>query len=138
MKKKMQNVSFNSLDDFFDFLPPDEQKIVQLLRQTVLDCLPRAKEKLSFNVPFYAVNKTICFIWPGSVWWGSKQSIYGVQFGFVQGHKLTNIDQHFRAGQRKQVILKTYQNIQEIDTEILRAMLYEAYLIDQAAINPRV
>jgi hypothetical protein len=138
MKKKMQNVSFSSLDDFYDFLPPNEQKIVHLLRQTVLDCLPNAKEKLSFNVPFFAVNKTICFIWPGSVWWGSRQTIFGVQFGFVQGHKMTNADQHFHAGKRKQVILKTYQHINEIDTDILRAMLYEAYLIDQRGPNTRV
>jgi hypothetical protein len=131
MAKQMQNVKFKSLDDFFEHLPNDELKIVEILRKQVFECIPDVQEKLSFQVPFYYGRKSICFIWPGSVWWGSKQTIFGVQFGFTRGHRLTNIDNHFEIGSRKQLITKTYTSPREIDLPLLSAFLYEAALLDQ-------
>ena len=61
-KLKMQNVSFKTIDDFLEFLPEDELKIVELLRSIILNCIPDAKEKLTYNVPFYKRFKNICFI----------------------------------------------------------------------------
>jgi hypothetical protein len=74
-KRKMQNVKFASVDEFIDFLPEDEKKIVVALRNIVLDQVNGVKEKLSFNVPFYHKHKAICFIWPASVLWGSKKNL---------------------------------------------------------------
>ena len=71
------------------------------------------------------------FIWPGSVWWGSKQTFSGVQFGFTQGHRLINLDNHFNQGQRKQVIIKTYTHIRDINIELVRAFLYESAILDE-------
>jgi hypothetical protein len=130
MKNKMQNVSFKHVDDLLEWLPKDELKILQVLRHEVFSCIPQVNEKCSYNVPFYSGKKSICYIWPGSVWWGKKQSFVGVQFGFTRGHLLTNPDNHFEMGNRKQVISRIYQNPKEIDLEILRTTLFEAALLD--------
>ena len=63
-KRKMQDVSFKTVEDFLAYLPEDELKIVELLRKIILSCLPDVVEKLSYNVPFYKRHSTICFIWP--------------------------------------------------------------------------
>src|SRR5688572_22518649 len=85
-KQKMQNVSFSNVDEFLEFLPDDERKIVEVLRNLVFNCIPYCTEKLSYNVPFYRVNKNICFIWPASVQWGKTKSNNGVRLGFSNGY----------------------------------------------------
>ncbi len=125
---KFQPIDFQDLDDLYDFLPPNELQVVKALRQLVYECIPEVKEKLSYNVPFFRKRRTICFIWPGSVPWGS--TFEGVQFGFVKGHLLLNEDGYLEAGKRKYVRTKTFKSIQEVDFEKLRLLLYEASLID--------
>jgi hypothetical protein len=70
----MQNVNFTNVDDFLEFLPEQELRIVEALRRTIFDCIPNVSEKLSYNVPFYKRKKGICFIWPASVLWGKKKT----------------------------------------------------------------
>src|SRR5260370_41967737 len=65
----MQNVSFKSLEEFFEFIPPDELKIVEALRKLILECIPDCEEKLTFNVRFYKRHSNICYIWPPSITW---------------------------------------------------------------------
>jgi len=125
---KFQPISFQDLDDLFAFLPEEELKIVQALRTLVYECIPEVKEKLSYNVPFFRVRKTVCFIWPGSVPWGG--TFEGVQFGFTKGHLMLNEDDYLEAGKRKYVRTKTFHSLQEIDFEKLRGLLYEAAIID--------
>jgi hypothetical protein len=122
-----QPIDFQDLDDLYAFLPEEELRIVKLLRNLVYECLPEVKEKLSYNVPFFRLKKTICFIWPGSVPWGG--TFKGVQFGFTRGHLLAH-GGYLEAGKRKYVRTKTFQNSSDIDVETLRALLYEAGEID--------
>jgi hypothetical protein len=130
-KKKIQNVAFKSVDEFFDFLPLDESEVVHCLRNLVLDCIPGIKEKLAYNVPFYSINKNICFIWPASVLWGKQPSYTGVRFGFNFGYLLHDEQGHLEKGNRKQVSWKEFNSMKEIDAEILRFFLFEAAAIDQ-------
>lgn len=120
---RFQPIDFQDLDDLYEFLPEDELRIVKLLRNLVYECIPEVKEKLSYNVPFFRLKKTICFIWPGSVPWGG--TFEGVQFGFTQGHLLSH-DGYLEAGKRKYVRIKTFKDHKEIDFERLRTLLYEA------------
>ena len=83
---KMQSVSFKNLDEFLENLPEVELKIVKLLRNINFDCSPLITEKLSYNVPFYKLNKTIFFIWPASILWGKTKSYEGVRLGFTSGN----------------------------------------------------
>jgi hypothetical protein len=129
-KSKMQNISFDTVEDFLDFLPADEVRIVNVLRMLVLDCMPYAIEKLSFNVPFYKRHKTVCFIWPASVFWGSKKTYEGVRFGFANGYLMQDEIGYLNKGDRKQIYWRDFTSVSEIDVSLLRAYLFEAMMID--------
>jgi hypothetical protein len=129
-KSKMQNISFDTVEDFLDFLPADEVRIVNVLRMLVLDCMPDAIEKLSFNVPFYKRHKTVCFIWPASVFWGSKKTYEGVRFGFANGYLMQDEIGYLNKGDRKQIYWRDFTSVSEIDVSLLRAYLFEAMIID--------
>ena len=126
----MQNISFDTLEDFLEFLPADELRIVNVLRMLVLDCMPDAIEKLSFNVPFYKRHKTVCFIWPASVFWGSKKTYEGVRFGFANGYLMQDEIGYLNKGDRKQIYWRDFTSVSEIDVSLLRAYLFEAMMID--------
>lgn len=123
---RFQPVDFQDLDDLYEFLPENELRLVKTLRNLVYECIPEVKEKLSYNVAFFRLKKTICFIWPGSVPWGG--TFEGVQFGFTQGHLLSH-DGYLEAGKKKYVRTKTYKQLRETDLEKLRNLLFEAQLI---------
>lgn len=125
-----------SVDDLLLGLPKDEQVIVKKLRTLILECLPKAEEKLSFGSPFYSRHKMICFIWPPSLQWGiqrkaGKHAHKGVSLGFCQGHLMANEDGALLQEGRKQVYSLYFKNIKEIKEEQIRSLLFEADLIDQ-------
>lgn len=130
-KRKMQNVKFDSVDEFLDFLPVEELRIVELFRQLVFDCVPGLTEKLSFNVPFYKKHKGLFFIWPASVLWGNKQTFNGVRFGFQQGFLLEDEINYLEKGNRKQVFWRDFTKVKEEDVDLLKAYIFEAAIIDE-------
>ena len=130
--KKMQEVDFRSIDEFLAFLPEEELVIVEKLRKLVFYCLPDAREKLSFNVPYYYHHRDFCFIWPASVTWGKKKTYEGVRFGFAYGNQIADETGYLEKGGRKQIYWKDFTSIKEIDVEILQAYIYEAIYIDEA------
>ncbi len=70
---KMQSVSFRNVEDFLDYLPEEELKIVLTLRKLIFECIPTISEKLSFNVPFYFGNKR-CFSFGQPAFCGGRKS----------------------------------------------------------------
>ncbi|MBP7239934.1 MAG: DUF1801 domain-containing protein [Saprospiraceae bacterium] len=131
-KSKMQNVHFESMDEFLDYLPEDELNIVLKLRDLILQALPDCIEKLSYNVPYYKRHANICFIWPSSISWGNvKQE--GVRLGFTKGYLLEDTAGYLDKGQRKQVYCKDFFTIQDIHPDIVQSFLYEAALLDEEA-----
>ncbi len=128
---KMQNVKFKTVDEFLDFLPPDELRIVEILRQLVLECMPEAEEKLAYNVPYYKMCRNICFIWPASVLWGKQKTYTGVRLGFTNGYLLQDEIDYLDKGDRKQVYWKDFKDTNQIDQELIKAYLYEAMILDQ-------
>lgn len=130
-KSKMQKVSFRSMEDFFEFLPEDEYNLVQFLRCIVFECIPHAKEKLSFNVPYYTIHRNICFIWPSSVLWGKKKTYDGVRFGFAKGYLMDDESQYLDKGGRKQIYWRDFKSIQEIDVDLIKSYIFQAVLIDE-------
>ncbi len=74
MNSKIQSVSFRNVDEFLDYLTVDELKIVKLLPNIIFEGSPHIAEKLSYNVPFYKINKTIFSMWPTSILWGKTKS----------------------------------------------------------------
>ena len=131
-KQNPHNVKFSSVDEFLDFLPVDELKVVEFLRRIVFNCIPDITEKLAYNVPYYKRNKNICFIWPASVLWGKKKTYEGVRFGFTSGYLLQDEMNYLDKGDRKQVYWKDFTEIKEIDVDLLKTYIFDAYIIDQS------
>jgi hypothetical protein len=129
-KKKMQAVAFRNMNDFLAYLPENQLVIVEKLREIIATCIPQAEEYLSFNVPFYRRYKSICFIWPGAVAWGSKTR-EGVEFGFSYGNLLEDAYHYLDKGNRKQVFTKRFYRLEDIKEDILQAYLLEAMEIDE-------
>ncbi len=128
----MQNVRFQSVGALLDFLDPERLEMVELLRELVLETVPGVEERLSFNVPFYRKYGALCFIWPGSVSWGS--TVWeGVEFGFNNGHLLADEDRYLDRGKRKQVFTKRFFSVQDVKINIdrLRALLMEAAEVNE-------
>jgi hypothetical protein len=125
----MPAIKFQSVEEFWDYLPEDEKLLVLILRELILECIPDGCEKLSYNVPYYFRNKRVVFIWPASVP-GGKVPPKGVTLGFCQGHLLKDEDGYLEKGKRKQVYTKTFFRPEEIDFDLLRAYLDEAVAVD--------
>ncbi|MBK9107975.1 MAG: DUF1801 domain-containing protein [Saprospiraceae bacterium] len=126
---KFQNIHFHSLDAFFEYLPKDQKIITESLRDIVMSTLPDVKEKLSYNVPFYALHKRIAFIWPGAVPWG-KTIKEGVELGFTLGYLLPE-NTYLNQGNRKQVFIKTIYSTADIREQLIRDLLLQSAELDQ-------
>ncbi len=120
-----QKIKFRNVIDFLESLPEDEIKIVEILRELVLESIPNCKEKLAYNVPFYYRNSRIVFIWPASVPWGSVEK--GVAFGFCKGTQLFDLD----TTDKKTVGRKLFTSVRDINQDEIRSLLYEAVLLDE-------
>jgi len=127
-----------SVEEMVQGLPKIERVIVQRLRNLVLDCLPKATEHAYYDwgVPFYRHHRLICFIWPPSMFSGSekkKESMKakGVTLGFCQGYLMSNEAGLLLAEGRKQVYCLYFHSPADIDEIQIRAMLFEAGLIDE-------
>jgi len=126
----MQNISFNSIEDFLEYLPENERIIVQYLRALALDAIPEVIEKLAYNVPYYYRHSRICFIWPASVQWGNVK-LQGVQLGFCNGYLLHDTSGYLEKENRKKVLTKTFRKLAEIDSHLIQSYIYEAVGIDE-------
>ena len=127
---KIQGLGFKNIDQFLDFLPDTELKLVEPLRELILESIPELTEKLSYNVPYYFRNRRVCFIWPASIPWGNVH-MEGVMLGICEGVLLTD-HEYFRMGQRKRVATRTYQSLHEMDFDLIRYYLFQAVEIDRS------
>ena len=129
----MQPVKFKNVNEFLDFLPDDERALTDVLRRLILEFIPGVKEKLSYNVPFYSKQSSICFIWPASVLWGKKKTYNGVRLGFAKGHLLSDPTNYLDRANRKYVYWKDFQTLTKEDILLIKGFLYEATQLDQAS-----
>jgi hypothetical protein len=123
-----------SVEEVILNLPRNEQVIVRHLRALILETLPHVTEKNSYGVPFYRRNRMMLFIWPPSVYWGPKKeqlNSKGVTLGFSQGYLMSNDDGILLAEGRKQVYCMYFHALKEINDEQLRALFFEADMVDQ-------
>jgi hypothetical protein len=87
-------------------------------------------------MPFYTRNRLICFILPPSA--NLEQRVKsentlskGVALGFNQGKLMSNNDGILLAEGRKQVYAIYFKNVNDIDERQVRALLFEAAMIDE-------
>jgi hypothetical protein len=126
-----------TVDEMIMSLPKAEQIMTKRLRALVMECLPMATEKGYYGegVPFYTRHRMICFIWPASSAWGPRKTNEspkntGVALGFCQGNLMSNEDGSLKSEGRKQVYVLHFDSINDINEDQVRALLFEASMID--------
>ncbi|MBK9176022.1 MAG: DUF1801 domain-containing protein [Flavobacteriales bacterium] len=120
-----------TVQDLFDFLPPDERALMERLREFIISEAPELKERLSYNILAYKLRRDVCFIWPASVLWGGEKTYEGVRFGFSHANLLVDPSGYLERGQRKQVYWRDLQKVTPTDERMLRQLLAEAVRIDE-------
>jgi uncharacterized protein YdhG (YjbR/CyaY superfamily) len=127
----MSNPKFQDVAHCIASLPDDERIVTEYLRQLIVEHIPNCTEKLSYNVPYYHLNKSICFLWPGSVIWGNKRMYDGVRMGFTKGHLIQNDVNYFKQGKRKYVSMRDFKTVADIDIDLVKMYLFKAIEIDE-------
>lgn len=125
----IQPTKFKNIGELLDFLPEEEHRIMTLLRNIILECMPECEERLSYNVPFYYRYSRVCYIWPASIPWGRVDS--GVAIGFCRGTRLSDRINYLQKANRKQVCTKTFYSVEQIEPDLLKSYVYEAIEIDE-------
>lgn len=124
-------MKIRSLLELYELLPEDERLIVDILREVVKAQLPsHCKEKISYNVPFFYGNKSICLVWPSSIPRGGIKK--GVMLAFWYGNRLADADQYLSHGTNKQVFYKIYHSVDEINIKAINKLLREAVQLDKS------
>jgi uncharacterized protein YdhG (YjbR/CyaY superfamily) len=52
----MTKTDFKTIDEYIATFPPDVQKILETVRQTIRKAAPEAKEKISYQIPTFALH----------------------------------------------------------------------------------
>ena len=126
----------SAVEDLILDLPEPDRAITERLRSIILNAVPDMKEKISYGVPYFHRFSNVCYIWPGSIGWMNK-TYDGVEFGFIQGHLLSNEQGLLKLGTRKYIANCTFMNAREIDENVIREILYEAMFIDEERMKER-
>jgi hypothetical protein len=131
--------SVKTVDEAILSLPKPELAMVKRLRALIRECLPKAVEepKYGLGVPYYSQHRQICFIWPSSFYWGPKKKERSekpsmVTLGFCYGNLMSNEEGVLKAEGRKQVYCMYFKSLSEINEDQIRALLFEAELLDES------
>lgn len=125
----IQFPKIRSLVQLYDLVTEEERIITDVLRQVISETLPAyCKEKISYNVPFFFGNRSICLVWPASVPRGGIKN--GVLLGFWYGNRLNDADGYLTHGTNKQIFYKIFYSADEIQVKPLVKMLKEAARFD--------
>ena len=127
----MQDFKFHSYLEFFDYLTEEHKVMVSMLKELIQDTIPDIKEKLSWNVPFFYKQQTICYIWPGSIPWG-KKTYPSVQLGFTKGY-LMEANELLESGSRRKICTVTFNSVDEIEKKqgVIVSLLEAANNLDK-------
>lgn len=118
-----------SIIQLYELLTDEERIIVDVLRQIITETLPGyCKEKISYNVPFFFGNKSICLVWPASVPRGGIKK--GVLLGFWYGNQLKDVDHYLIHGTNKQIFYQVYHTAEDINQNAVVKLLNEAAALD--------
>jgi|SRR5687768_12674542 len=125
-----------TVDEMILSLPRNEAAIVTRLRSLVFECLPLATEKpyYGIGVPYYSRHRQICYIFPSSALYGAEDKKHkkNVTLGFCQGNKMFDENNVLKVEGRKQVRVMYFSSLREIDEDQVRALLFEASMIDDS------
>lgn len=124
-------IRFASVQECLDFLPAEERRLMEQLRELVLSAGPELKERLSFNVLCYRARRDVCFLWPASVLWGPRRTHDGVRFGLQHADLVPDSEGYLERGGRKQVYWRDLSTLTAADERALRALVRAAIVADE-------
>ena len=124
-------LKIESVVQLLEMLPVHERIIVDVLRQIIIENLPKeCKEKISYNVPFFYGKRGICLIWPSTIPRGGIKE--GVLLGFWYGNRLADTEHYLTHGSNKQIFYKIFKTPEEINENSIIRLLAEAVRVDRA------
>ena len=118
-----------TINSFISTLPEEEKKMTLRLREIILETNPSFEEKFAYGVPYYYLNKRVCFVWPTSVPRSGFKS--GVIFGISNGVILKKKFDIISCGSCKVIGWIQYQNLKEIKPRIVKEILTEAIIFQE-------
>ena len=128
--------STKTVDEMILSLPAEERAIAKRLRDLVMECIPLATEKpyYGLGVPYYSRHRQICYIFPSSALYGAEDQEHekNVTLGFCQGNKMFNENSVLKVEGRKQVSVMYFSFLRDIKEDQIRALLFEASMIDDS------
>ena len=123
------SLKIKSLVHLYEHLTEEERIITDVLRQIIIETLPAyCKEKISYNVPFFYGNRSICLVWPASIPRGGIKK--GVMLAFWYGNRLNDEGNYLTHGTNKQVYYKIFLSADEIKQKPFVRILKEAAALD--------
>jgi hypothetical protein len=128
-------MKIQSIPELYHRLPENERLMVDVLRQIIQQRVPDCREKLSWNVPVFRRNKTLCIVWPASIPRGGIRE--GVLLGFWFGNRLRDEEEYLCRGTNKQIYYKVFLRPEEIDEQAVVRLLEEAVKLDESFRKPR-
>ena len=123
-------MKIQSVAELYQRLPENERLIVDVLRKLIHEHIPDCREKLSWNVPVFRRNKTLCIVWPATIPRGGITE--GVLLGFWFGNRLDDVDSYLKHGTNKQIYYRIFYRPEEIDVQAICRLLDEAVALDKS------
>lgn len=118
-----------TIKKFIGLLPEAEKEMTVRLREIILETNPAFEEKFAYGVPYYYINKRVCFIWPTTIPRSGFRT--GVILGFCNGVILKKKFDIISCGSNKVVGWIQYHNIKEIKPKIIKEILAEAIIFQE-------
>jgi Domain of unknown function (DU1801) len=119
------------IEEFLSNLPRNEQLVSRRLRSIILECDPRLDERLSYGVPYFFRRRRVCFIWPASAPYGTKDG--KVSLGFCYGCLMSDGQGLLKMEGRTQVSIARFAHVAEINERTITELVLEALLVDGAS-----
>lgn len=80
----MPQAHFNSVDDYINSQPESIRKILEEVRNTIRNALPKAAEVISYNIPAYKLEGHAVIYFAG---WKKHYSLYPASARLVEAFK---------------------------------------------------
>lgn len=113
------------LEFFYEQLPKYQSDICKTLLTIIRSTVPISREKFSYRVPFFSMNRRLAFIWPTAIK-GSGVKDDGVLLGFWYGNEIADQEGVFRGQKNKIVRFVVYEDLAEIDAVQITGWLMAA------------
>ena len=112
----------NPVESYIENQNEPMREMMDILRYIILSANTDMKEKISYGIPFFYMQKNICYL---------NQTKYGLDLGIVKGIGINRNFPGLELKDRKQVKTIRFQKLDDIDFELIHQILDEAIKLDR-------